>query len=162
MFSGAFIHIMNFITEIEIDLQRAEVSHKLNNTDNYQHWQEGFLFAEHISGDIGQFDAKMKLIYRFGNKQKIWIETITKKDLPFQMYANYSNNGLINFQRNYFNENNKGVTKCISKNEFIPTNFKMRLTTIFIPSIFKKQILKQMKNFKNFVNQNQSVLNAAN
>ena len=153
---------MNFIAEIEIDLPRSQVLHKLINMDNYQHWQEGFLSAEHISGDIGQFGAKMKLIYKFGRKKKIWIETITKRDLPFQIHANYSNNGLINFQRNYFNENSEGITKWISKNEFIPTNFKMRLITIFMPGVFKKQILKQMKNFKNFAESNQSILNASN
>lgn len=145
---------MNFIAEIEIDLPRAEVLHKLTNTDNYRFWHDGFHSAEHISGEIGQFGAKMKLIYRFGNKQKIWIETITKRDLPFQMHANYSNDGLINFQRNYFNENSEGVTKWISKNEFIPTNLKMRLITIFMPDIFKKQILKQMKKFKKFAEEN--------
>lgn len=145
---------MNFIAEIEIDSPRAEVLHKLTNTDNYRFWHDGFHSAEHISGEIGQFGAKMKLIYRFGNKQKIWIETITKRDLPFQMHANYSNDGLINFQRNYFNENSEGVTKWISKNEFIPTNLKMRLITIFMPDIFKKQILKQMKKFKKFAEEN--------
>lgn len=148
---------MNFITEIEIDLPRAEVLHKLTNTDNYRFWHDGFHSAEHISGEIGQFGAKMKLIYRFGDKQKIWIETITKRDLPFQMHANYSNDGLINFQRNYFNENSEGVTKWISKNEFIPTNLKMRLITIFMPGIFKKQILKQMKKFKKFAEENPSL-----
>lgn len=148
---------MNFIAEIEIDLPRAEVLHKLTNTDNYRFWHDGFHSAEHISGEIGQFGAKMKLIYRFGDKQKIWIETITKRDLPFQMHANYSNDGLINFQRNYFNENSEGVTKWISKNEFIPTNLKMRLITIFMPGIFKKQILKQMKKFKKFAEENPSL-----
>jgi hypothetical protein len=153
---------MNFNAEIEIDLPRAEVLHKLTNTDNYRFWHDGFHSAEHISGEIGQFGAKMKLIYRFGDKQKIWIETITKRDLPFQMHANYSNDGLINFQRNYFNENSEGVTKWISKNEFIPTNFKMRLITIFMPGVFQKQILKQMKKFKKFAEENQSLPNATN
>lgn len=151
---------MNFIAEIEIDLPRAEVLHKLTNLDNNQYWQEGFQYAEHISGEIGQFGAKMKLVYKFGNQQKIGIETITKRDLPFQMHANYNTNGLINFQRNYFNENSDGTTKWTSKNEFIPTDFKMRLIIIFMPGVFKKQILTQMKNFKKFAELNESVLNA--
>ena len=78
---------MNFIAEIEIDLPRAQVLHKLANVENYRYWQDGFEAAEHISGEIGQFGAKMKLIYRFGNKQKVWIKTITKPDLTFQIQA---------------------------------------------------------------------------
>lgn len=153
---------MNFIADIEIDLPRAEVLQKLISIDNYKYWQEGFLSAEHISGIPSEFGAKMKLTYLFGKQKKVWIETITKRDLPFQIHANYSNNGLINFQRNYFNESPEGVTKWISNNEFIPANFKMRLFIIFMPSVFKKQIQNQMINFKNFAEQNQSILNAAN
>lgn len=70
---------MNYSTEISIDLPRAEVLKKLTSVDNLKHWQAGFISAEHLSGELGQFGAKMKLQYKFGSRSMEMIETITKK-----------------------------------------------------------------------------------
>ncbi|MGF1557399.1 SRPBCC family protein [Paucihalobacter sp.] len=151
---------MNYSTEILIDLPRAEVLKMLTSVDNLKHWQTGFISAEHLSGELGKFGAKMKLQYKFGSRTMVMLETITKKDLPFEIHYSYSTVGMHNVQRNIFQENARGVTKWISKNEFIPTSFKMRFFLWLMPNIFKKQSLKYMIDFKNFAEQNISLANA--
>lgn len=151
---------MNYSTEISIDLPRAEVLKKLTSVDNLKHWQAGFISAEHLSGELGQFGAKMKLQYKFGSRSMEMIETITKKDLPFNIHYSYSTSRMHNVQRNIFQENARGITKWISINEFIPTSFKMRFFLWLMPKTFKKQSLKYMTDFKNFAEQNISLANA--
>lgn len=151
---------MNYSTEILIDLPRAEVLKKLTSVDNLKHWQAGFVSAEHISGELGKFGAKLKLQYKFGTRTMVMIETITKKDMPFEIHYSYSTVGMHNVQRNIFQENAHGMTKWISKNEFIPTSFKMRLFLWLMPRTFKKQSLKYMTDFKNFAENNRSLAHA--
>lgn len=151
---------MNYTTEIAIDLPRAEVLKMLTNVDHLKHWQAGFVSAEHLSGELGAFGAKMKFQYKFGSRTMVMTETITKKDLPFEIHYSYSMRGMHNVQRNIFQENAHGVTKWISKNEFIPTSFKMRLFLWLMPNIFKKQSLKYMSDFKNFAENNSTLAHA--
>lgn len=155
-----FFILMKYNTEISIDLPRAEVLNKLTSLENLKHWQRGFVSAEHISGDIGKFGSKLKLVYQFGNRKMVLIETITKRNLPRELHYSYATNGMYNLQYNFFEENINGITKWISKNEFIPTSLKMRLFLWMMPKTFKKQSLKYMTDFKNFAEQNISVANA--
>ena len=68
--------------------------------------------------------------------------------------------GIHNTQENYFKSTDEGYTKWTSVSDFMPLNFTMRIMTYLMPKAFKKQSLKYMKDFKNFVEKGVSVSNA--
>ncbi|TXE16883.1 SRPBCC family protein [Psychroserpens burtonensis] len=151
---------MKYTTEIKVNVTLDEFIKKMDNVDNMKHWQHGFVSAEHISGDLGQLGAKMKLKYRFGKRKMEIIETITKRNLPNEFHANYTMKAMQNVQQNYFKNTNNGFTKWTSITEFVPLNLKMRLMLFFIPRAFKKQSLIYMRNFKSFAENGTSIANA--
>jgi len=102
----------------------------------------------------------MKLNYDFGKRKMEIIETITKQDFPNEFHATYTTKGVRNIQQNYFKSTANNTTKWIAKNEFQPTSFPMNAMLFLMPRAFKKQTKTYMTNFKNFVEQGISVLDA--
>ncbi|MEM5564206.1 SRPBCC family protein [Psychroserpens sp. AS72] len=151
---------MKYTTEIKVEVPLDEFIKKMDNVDNMKHWQRGLVSAEHISGDLGQLGAKMKLTYQFGSRKMEIIETITKRNLPNEFHANYTMKSMQNIQQNYFERTTNGFTKWTSSSEFVPLNFKMRLMLFFMPRAFKKQSRNYMQDFKNFAEKGTSVTNA--
>lgn len=151
---------MKYTTEIIVELPLEEVIKKFDNTENMKHWQRGLIAAEHISGTPGEFGAKMKLIYKMGKRHLELLETITHRNLPHEFHGTYTTKGMHNIQENYFESTPNGHTKWISKSEFMPLGFTMKLLTGVMPSAFKKQSLQYMKDFKNFAENGISVANA--
>ena len=151
---------MKYTTEIKIELPREEVIRKLDNVENIKHWQRGLTSVEHISGTPGEFGAKMRLNYQFGKRKMELTETITKSNFPDELHATYNTKGMHNIQKNYFKESTDGSTVWVSENEFLPTNFMMRVMTFLMPKAFKKQSLKYLTDFKNFAEKGTSVANS--
>lgn len=148
---------MKYTTEITIDCSISEVIKKMDSADNLKHWQKGLVSVEHISGVPGQFGAKMKLNYKYGNRKMELIETITKQDFPYEFHATYSTKGMNNLQLNYFEALTEEKTKWVCISEFQPTSFFMRAMLFLMPRSFKKQTAQFMLNFKNFVEKGTSV-----
>lgn len=148
---------MQYISEILIKKPISEVIKKLNSADNWKHWQEGLISTAHISGVPNELGAKMRLNYKFGNREMEILETVTKQNFPSEFHATYTTKGIRNIQENYYEVTEDGFTKWISKNEFQPTNFKMSMMLFFMPRAFKKQTKTYMTNFKNFVEKGVSV-----
>ncbi|WP_040279890.1 SRPBCC family protein [Psychroserpens damuponensis] len=151
---------MKYTTEIKVNVPLDEFINKLDNVENMKHWQRGLVSAEHVSGDLGQLGAKIKLIYKFGSRKMEIIETITKRNFPNEFHANYKMKSMHNVQQNFFEKTSNGFTKWTSSSEFIPLNLKMRVMLFFMPRAFKKQSQKYMQDFKNFVENGTSVSNA--
>tara|TARA_R110000751_G_scaffold217199_2_gene320220 strand:- start:725 stop:1180 length:456 start_codon:yes stop_codon:yes gene_type:complete len=151
---------MKYTTEIKVNVPLDEFIKKMDNVDNMKHWQRGLVSAEHISGDLGQLGAKMKLNYKFGKRKMQIIETITKRNFPNEFHANYTTKSMHNVQQNYFEKTSEGFTKWTSKSEYVPLNFSMRLMLFFMPRTFKNQSQKYMQDFKNFAEKGISVTNA--
>ncbi len=137
-----------------------EVVKKMDSINNMKHWQKDLMSTEHISGIPGEFGAKMKLNYSYGNRTMALIETITKRNFPEEFHATYASKGMVNMQQNYFESTAEGLTKWISKNEFQPTTFAMNAMLFFMPRAFKKQTKTYMTNFKNFVENKSSIAHA--
>ena len=151
---------MKYTTEIKVEVPLDEFIRKMDNVENRKHWQRGLVSAEHISGDLGELGAKMKLNYKFGRREMELIETVTKRNFPKEFHANYTTKSMHNVQENYFESTNDGFTKWTSISEFLPLNLVMRILLFVMPSTFKKQSLKYMKDFKNFAEKGTSVANA--
>lgn len=150
---------MKYTTEITVELPLDEFIKKLDNSDNMRHWQRGLVSYEHVSGMPGEVGAKMKLNYKMGKRDMELIETIIHHNLPHELYVNYDMKGMHNIQENFFEETNNGQTKWISKNEFVPTNFMLRMMTMLMPRAFKKQSKKYLQDFKNFAENGISLAN---
>ncbi len=141
---------MKYTTQITINKPLADCFRTLDNHENKKHWQAGLVSYEHISGDPGTVNAKMKLNYNFGKRKMSLIETITHKEKNKAYHFNFDSNGMHNIQQNFFEAVDKNTTKWTIKNEFAPTNFSMRFITMLMPKAFKKQTYKYLTNFKAF------------
>jgi hypothetical protein len=148
---------MTYSVELTINLPPADVARKMDSIENLKHWQHGLTSAEHISGTPGEVGAKMQLNYKFGKRSMQLVETISKRNFPKEFHATYETKGMYNIQENSFEETPEGNTKWVSKCEFIPTNFMMRVMTSLMPGAFKKQSRKYMEDFKNFAEKGISV-----
>ncbi|MBZ9731194.1 SRPBCC family protein [Salegentibacter sp. JZCK2] len=148
---------MKFTSEIKIAKPRTEVIEKYSNPDNIKHWQRGFISMNPISGILGEEGSKNKLKYKIGKRKIEMEETIITNDLPEQFHANYTAKGVYNIQENFFEETPGNQTLWISRNEFKFSGL-MKLMGIFIPGAFRKQSYQYMKDFKDFVENNESVL----
>ncbi|EAR00104.1 hypothetical protein FB2170_00520 [Maribacter sp. HTCC2170] len=151
---------MKYTTEILIDLPLNEFIKKLDNPDNMKHWQKGLVKYNIISGAPGQEGGKMELRYQMGKRKIVMVETILKRNLPYEFHTTYDTKGVHNVQKNYFKEISASQTKWISEAEFQFSGFMMKLMAFFMPGAFKKQSLKYLKDFKAFAEKGVSVANS--
>lgn len=149
---------MKYSKEIIIDLPREEVIAKMEDPNNFKHWQKGFISYAHISGEAGKEDARSKLKYKMGKRNIEMVETIEKNNLPSKLFVSYDAKGVFNRQKNYFEEVESNSTKWISDNEFECSGF-MKIIAFLMPGSFKNQTYKYMKDFKAFAENGTSVLN---
>lgn len=148
---------MKYTTEIIIDAPRDEVIQKLDNPDNMKHWQRGLVDYELLEGTPGNEGAKMNLNYKMGKREITMVETIVKNNFPSEFHSNYDTKSVHNLQRNFFHEVEGNKTKWVSESEFIFDGFGMKLMGWLMPGAFKKQSLKYLNDFKNFVEKGTSV-----
>ena len=150
---------MKYTTEITVDLPLNEFIKKLDEPENMKHWQKGLIGYEFLSGTPGQEGAQMELQYKMGKREIIMIETISRRNLPYEFHATYDTKGVHNIQKNYFKEVNEHTTKWISESEFQFSGLMMKIMAFLMPGAFKKQSLKYLKDFKAFAEKDISVAN---
>jgi hypothetical protein len=122
-----------------------------------KHWQKGLINYEILSGIPGEVGATMKLDYKMGKRTISMIETISKNDFPNEFNATYEAKGVYNIQRNTFHEVDSNTTKWVSESEFQFSSFGMKLMGWIMPGVFKKQSLKYLEDFKNYVENGVSI-----
>ena len=148
---------MKYTSEITINLPRNEFVKKLDNPENMKHWQHGLTGYTHISGTPGEEGAKMELQYKMGKRDLVLIETIIKRNLPYELHTTYDAKGVHNIQKNYFNDVDETTTKWISEAEFQFSGFMMKVMGFLMPGVFKKQSMKYLQDFKAFAENGTSV-----
>tara|TARA_R110002012_G_scaffold64308_4_gene169090 strand:- start:19739 stop:20197 length:459 start_codon:yes stop_codon:yes gene_type:complete len=148
---------MTFTTEIHIHLDLATFTDILVNAKNLKHWQLGLTDYDHIYGTPGKTGSKIRLHYTLDKKKFFLIQTVSKNELPQEFHIAYESNGLYSIQENHFKAISDSETLWTSKNEIIPTNFKMRMMLLIMPSTYKNQIKTYLKDFKNFAENGISV-----
>jgi carbon monoxide dehydrogenase subunit G len=145
---------MKYTNEIVINKPIEKVVELFDNPDNMSKWMEGLLSFEPLSGKPGQPGAKSRLKFKMGRREIEMIETITTRNLPDEFTGTYEAKGVFNIVKNRFIKISDDRTKYLSEQDF---QFKglMKLMGIIMPGAFKKQSMKYLTNFKNFVeNQN--------
>lgn len=142
---------MQYTKKIIIDLPLDKTVALMDNLQNLKKWQKGLKEAKVIQGKFGEKGAKTELKYDFGKRKMTLIETILETDMPHSLVAEYTTKNVYNIQRNTFEATQDGKTIWISESEFKFEGFAMKTIGFLMPGAFKKQSLKYMRDFKNFV-----------
>ena len=144
---------MKYTIQVEINKPIARVVELFDNPENMKQWMEGLQSFEAISGKPGWPGARSRLKFRMGNRSMEMIETVTVRNLPHEFTGTYEMNGIVNIVKNKFERVNDTTTRYISEQEF---RFKgmMRFIAMLMPNAFKKQSMKLLESFKNFVERN--------
>ncbi len=142
---------MKFLCTVDIALPIDTVVQLFDNRDNMQHWQEGFVSLEHISGQPGQTGAISKLHYRNGKRSMELLETITVKNLPEEMSALYEHSHMSNRMTNRFSALGPQQTRYTAEFELTKVNgFVPRLMSWLMPGVAKKHTQRWLDRFKQF------------
>jgi len=141
---------MKFTAEIEINKHIDQVIELFDNADNLSKWMEGLVRFEHLSGTPGQPGAKSKLKFKMGSREIEMIETITVRNLPHEFTGTYEAKGVFNIVKNRFEKISENKTRYITGQEFQFKGF-MKIIAFLMPGAFKKQSMKYLNDFKNFV-----------
>ncbi len=151
---------MKYTNEITINKPRAELVKKLEDPQNLKFWQRDFRRYRLISGTPGREGARMELYYKIGKRKIVMIETIMKRNPPYEYHTIYEARGLQNIQKNYFKDVDEHTTKWIAENEFQFTGFMFKLMGFLMPGALKGRSLRYLKDFKAFVEEGISVGNS--
>ena len=141
---------MKYTSEIEINKPIDKVIELFDNPDHMDKWMEGLQSFEPISGEPGQVGAKSLLKFKMGKREIEMIETITVRNLPEEFSGIYETKGVFNIVKNKFVALPNNRTKYISEQEFQFNGF-MKIIGFLMPNVFKKQSMKYLIDFKNFV-----------
>ena len=139
---------MKFTCSVDIDSPKHIVAEMFSNPDNLQYVQEGFKSKTLISGNEGEEGAVSKMVYE---KLEL-IETIIKNDLPNEFLALYEHKYTVNTMKVQFVALNDHKTRYNSEIHYTKFNgFMIKVMAKLFPSFFKKQVLKWMQLFKEYV-----------
>ncbi len=141
---------MKYAVEIEINKPVSKVVELFDSVDNMYKWMEGLEKFEPISGKPGEVGAKSKLTFKMKRRTLEMVETVTVKNLPKEFSGTYDAKGVHNIVKNLFHELPGGKTRYVTEQEFQFKGF-MKLLGFLMPGMFKKQTMKHLKAFKNFV-----------
>lgn len=148
---------MKYSSEIIVNIPIATFIEKMDNPENLKHWQNGFIGYELLDGVSGEEGSTMELSYKMGKRNMVLIETVMKQNFPHEFHATYDAKNVHNIQKNYFKAIDDRSTRWISESEFQFQGFMMKTMGFLMPSAFKKQSIKYMKDFKAFVEEGISV-----
>ncbi|MBT3274038.1 MAG: SRPBCC family protein [Spirochaetales bacterium] len=140
---------MKYSCSIVIELPRERVIELFDSTENLSKWQVGFISMDHLEGEPGELGAKSKLVYDMNGKQLEMIETVINRDLPDELSFAYDTKGVWNSCVNKFKDHSPERTEWTMENEFRGTGF-MKLLTLLMPGMFKRQTMKDMQRFQEF------------
>ena len=136
---------------IDIKKPRDRVAELFADPNNLKHYQDGFLRKELISGEAGQDEAVSKMFYKYGKREMELTETITKNQLPESFDAFYHHKHMDNTMKCTFEWLGTNETRYNYEIEYTRINWVMpRLMAILSPGVFRKQVEKWMKQFKEF------------
>ncbi len=142
---------MKFTNTVTINQPLDRVVELFKDPNNLQHWQEGFVSHELLSGDPGAPGSKSRFVYLHRKKTFELLEIIEVNDLPKEFIARYEHIHMTNTMANRFtalSENSTRLDTEVHYTEF--RGFMIKMIAFFIPGMFKKQVQKWLDRFKAF------------
>lgn len=140
---------MKYSVSIDINRPRTDVVEYFDNPDHLTKWQPDLIELEPLSGIPGQPGSQVRLVYRLGKRELEMIETVTERQLPERIAMRFETQGMTNQMVNRF-EDLGHATRWHADNEFIGSGW-LKLMTWLLPGAFRKESLKTMRRFKQFV-----------
>jgi hypothetical protein len=148
---------MKFSCSVEIEASRERVIKLFEMVEYYPKWQDGFVCMEHTEGDPGKPGSKSIIRYKAGKRVIELLETIEENNLPDSFKGLYEAKEMVNTNQCRFTETN-GKTVYESEIEYLRFNGLVpKLMALLMPGMFKKQVLKWMNQFKEFVETNPDI-----
>lgn len=141
---------MKYTAEIEINKPIDRIIELFDNPANMGKWMEGLQSFEPLSGIPGQQGAKSRLKLKMGKREIVMIETIKKRNLPYELTGTYEAKGVYNIVKNKFVKVSDNKTKYITEQKFQFSGF-MILIGLLMPGSFKRQSAEYLAAFKKFV-----------
>lgn len=143
---------MRYQLELEINAPRDRVVELFLDPDNLKKWQPDLVSIE-IVGDKPprEVGGQTRQIHRMGKREMEILETITVYQPPRAFAATYESDGVWNLVENQLTELNDKQTHWVLTSEFKCSNWLMKIFTVVMPGMFKKQTMTFMQRFKEFV-----------
>lgn len=150
---------MKFTGKTIINQKREIVCALFADPKHLKHYQEGFISKELLEGEQGQDGAISRMLFKMGKGEMELIETITANRLPEQFLAHYHHKHMDNTMKCTFKDLGNSQTAYEIEVEYTRMAWIMpRLMAILFPSMYKKQGIRWMNNFKAFAeNQTTSI-----
>lgn len=141
---------MKYTVSIEVDRPQKRVAELFNNPDHYSKWMQGLQKHEVVKGSFGKEGTISKFHFKMGKREMTMEEEVLKTDLPNEHTVSYKAGNVYNEVRNRFEEISENKTRVYNDQLFQFKGF-MKLMGWFMPGAFKKQSMKYLVDFKNFV-----------
>jgi uncharacterized membrane protein len=142
------LKMMKFTFSITIDANIDTIKAAFFNVEDMKHYQDGFKSKTLISGIAGEKGSKSKLVY---DKLEL-IETIITNNLPEEFLALYQHKHTTNTMKVSFVPITDNKTRYISIVEYTHLKgFVIKMIAKIYPRMFKNQIDKWLKQFKNHI-----------
>lgn len=142
---------MKYSVEVEINAPLDRVIELFDSTENLKEWQPELVSFDHTSGAPGEVGSVSNMVYKMGKRDYAMTETITAKNLPDEFAAIYEGPGMWNASWNTFQTVDENTTKWVANHEFKSDKLLFKAMLFFTPGAFKKESLKFMNNFKDYV-----------
>lgn len=141
---------MKYTVSNTINSSLDKVHKKFIEPEGALNWMEGLVRIDHISGTQGEVGAKTDFYSVYKNKEMKISETILEQNLPHQIKFAYVSPMGYNEVELLFEEIDEHTVKQTNNSFFALKGF-MKVMGFFMKSMFKKQSLKYMNGFKNYV-----------
>ena len=141
---------MRYTLSNTINKPLEEVIEKFKDSEGAKKWMEGLQKIEPISGTPGEVGAKTNFYFIHKNKEMIIEETILEQNLPDQIkFAYHSSMGYNEVEMRFEPISDQSVRQI--NNSYFELKGIMKLMSFLMKGLFKKQSMKYMDGFKNYV-----------
>ena len=143
---------MKYTLSNTISKPLVEVVEKFKDPEGVKHWMEGLQKIKHLSGTPGEVGAKSDFYFLHKNKEMKISETVLEQNLPNQIKFAYQSPMGYNEVEMLFEKLSDNSVKQTNNSYFEMKGF-MNVMSFLMKGMFKKQSLKYMTAFKNYVEQ---------